>query len=73
MMALNNKKRFPYWSTWENKLLDIVLAVITVLYQSEYSTLYILVSRIAFYAAIPIGLPSLSFNLLLTIVSSGPS
>ena len=70
MMALNNKKRCPSWSTWENKLLVIALAVITVLYPSAYSTPYILMSRIGLSAAIPIGLPSLSFNLLLNLANS---
>ena len=62
MMALNNTKRFPSWSTWENKLLAIALAVIAVLYPSAYSTSYTLVSRIELSAAIPIGIPSLYFT-----------
>ena len=61
MMAPNNAKHCPSWSIWANKLLDIALAVIAVLYPSEYSTLYILVSRIGLSDVIPIGIPCIFF------------
>ena len=73
MMALNNTKSCPCWSTWENKFLYIALAVISILYPSAYSNSYILVSSIGLSAAITIGLPYLSFHLLLTLENSGPS
>ena len=72
MMASNNIKCCPSWSTLENKLLAIALAITDVLYPSAYSTSYILVSSIEFSAASPIGLPSFSFNILLTLANSGP-
>ena len=71
MMALNNNKSRPSWLTRENKLIAIALSVITVLYPSAYSNSYILVSSIGSSAAIPICLPSFSFNLLLTIANLG--
>ena len=69
MMASNNTKHSPYCSTWENKLLAVSLAVIAVLYPSACLTSYILVSGIGLSAAIPIGLPSLFFNILLNLAN----
>ena len=69
MTASNKTKRCPYWSTWADNLLAIALAVIAVLYSSAYSTSYILVSSIGLAAAITLGRPSLSFNLLLTLAN----
>ena len=73
MMASNNTKYCLSWSTWENKLLSILLAVIYVFYPSSYSTLYILVSRVGLPATILIVLPYLSFNFFFTLANSGPS
>ena len=36
IMTLNNKKLCPCWSTWENKLLDIALDDIAILYPPAY-------------------------------------
>ena len=73
IISWNKTCLLPSSSTWANILSAIALAARDALWPSLYSTSYILVSRIGFLCATPIGNPFPSLKRFVTRANSGPS